>query len=540
MDKEIRKLAIQNAHKFNGKANPGAIIGALISKNPKVKEDMKNISIKINQIVKEVNSMKLEDIDKEYKSLNIKEVKHERRTDLPDIKVKGKMVTRIPPEPSKYPHLGHILSFLINYQYSKKYKGDCVLRFDDTNPEKAKKEYYKATEDMLKWLDVKYSKKVIASNDMNKFYKYAEQLIKQEDAYICFCNQEQMKENRDKQLTCDHHAFNTEKNIREWKNMLEGKYKDGEVTLRLRGDMTSLNAVMRDPVLFRIVTKKHTLQEKKYKVWPMYDFETSIEEHLCGITHIFRDNTFGTMRIELQDYIKDRLELKKQEIKQYGRFNIIGAETSGRKIRELIEKKKVTGWDDPRLVTAMALKRRGYIPETFNELVKEVGLSPTSAKLDWTRLSSINRKLIDNDSKRFFFIEKPTKIKINHDIKEIQIPNHPDNKKLGNRKLKLTKDFYIGEKVSKKSYRLMNLFNFQENKFISKPHDPKLQAKIIDWIPVNESVDVKVLMDNGKWIKGKADSGVKALKQGEIIQFQRKFFARLDNKQKLEFIYTHD
>jgi glutamyl-tRNA synthetase len=539
MDKEIRKLVIQNAKKFNGKASPGAVIGSLIAKDPKIKPKLKEISRKINQIIKEVNALPLEQIEKEYKQLGIKEVKHERRTDLPEIKVKGKMVTRIPPEPSKYLHLGHALSFLINYMYAQRYKGECVLRFDDTNPEKVKKEYYTEIKKDLKWLGIKYDKEVIASKDMDQFYKYAEQLIKDDNAYICFCNQEKMRDYRSRELACEHRNHNSTKSLREWKKMLDGKYQEGEATLRLRGDMTSQNATLRDPVIFRISKKTHTLQGRKYSVWPMYDFETSIEEHLCGITHVFRDNTFGRMRIELQDYIKDLLSLNKQDIKQYGRFNIVGAETSGRVIRELIEKKKVEGWDDPRLVTLKALKRRGFIPETFTELVKEVGLSPSQAKLDWTRLSSINRRLIDDKVKRIFFIEKPQKIKIEHELKEIEIPNHPE-KDLGKRKLRLTNEFYISENTTTKPYRLMNLFNFKKNKFISKHHDPKLRAKIIDWIPVKDAVDIKVLMDNGKWIKGKADSGVKKLKQGEIIQFQRQFFARLDNKAKLEFIYTHE
>jgi len=541
MDKDIRKLTIQNAYKFKGKASPGAIIGSLIAKDPKVKENMKEISKKVNQEIKKVNSMKFEDIEKEYKKLGIKEVKHERKTGLPDIEVKGDFVTRIPPEPSKYLHLGHALTFLISYLYSKKYKGKCVLRFEDTNPEKAKKEYYSAMEEGIKWLKIKWDKKVIVSEDMEKFYKYAEQLIEQQNAYVCFCNQEDMREKRNKEMACEHRNHSKEKNMREWKKMLDGKYKDGEATLRMLGSISSSNAVMRDPVFFRITRKKHTLQGTKYKVWPMYDFISAIEEHLCGVTHVFRDNAFGNMRIELQDYIKDMLNLNKQTIRQYGRFNIVGAETKGRVIREMIEKKQVTGWDDPRLVTLMALKRRGFIPEMFHELVYEVGLSQSTSKLDWTMLSSINRRLIDPTSKRIFFIENPQEIKIEHDLKEIEVPNHPENTKLGKRKLKLTKQFFIGDKIEKgKPYRLMNLFNFQNNNFLTKKHDPKLKAKIIDWIPVNEAVDIKVLMDNGKWINGKADSGVKKLKQGEIIQFQRKFFARLDNKEKREFIYTHD
>lgn len=541
MDKEIRRLAIENAHKYQGRANPGSIIGSLIANNPKVKENIKEISKKVDEIVKEVNSLGIDAIEKEYNKLNIKEKKVEKKNDLPELKNIRNIVTRIPPEPSKYPHIGHALSFLINYLYAKKYNGKCVLRFDDTNPEKAKKEYYDAVEDMLKWLNVKYNKKVIASNDMEKFYKYAEQLIKQQDAYVCFCREEEVHDLRGKTLACNHRSHNVEKNLEVWNDMLKGKYKEGDVTLRLMGDMTALNAVMRDPILFRISKATHPLQKNKYLVWPMYDFETVIEEELCGITHVFRDINFGEMRKELQNYIKDLLKFKKQEITQYGRFNVLGATTQGREIREMIEKKQVSGWDDPRLVTIMALRRRGFVPEMFHELVYEVGISESENNLDWTRLYSINRRLIDPIAKRFFFIEDPRKIKIEHNLKNVEVSNHPENKKLGKRKLKLTDEFYVAEKIeTTRMYRFMNLFNFQAGKFISKEHDNSLNAKIIEWIPVKEAIDIKILMNDGKWIAGKSESNLKNLKEGDIIQFQKKFFCRLGNKEKMEFVYTHD
>ncbi|MBS3167453.1 hypothetical protein J4403_04600 [Candidatus Woesearchaeota archaeon] len=323
--------------------------------------------------------------------------------------------------------------------------------------------------------------------------------------------------------------------------MLKGKFKDGEATLRLKGDMGDANAVMRDPVLFRVINKTHALTGKKYKVWPMYDFETVVGEEITGVTHIFRSNEFGDMRIALQDYIKDLLKFRKQEVLQYGRISVNGYEMQGRVIREKIEKGEVEGWDDPRLMTIMALRRRGIVPEMFYELALEVGLSPTATNLDWSVIAAINRKIIDPTTKRFFFVKGDCKIKIDNDIKNVNIPLHPENKELGMKKIKIGKEFYINDVIKKNEiYRFMHIFNFKNNEFISEKYDPKLDAKIIHAVPVEDAVNVQVLMDNGEIIKGKGEGALRDLKEGEIIQFERQFFARLDDKKKMLFVYAHD
>jgi len=544
----ILKYALQNAVKFSGKANPGAVIGKIFAENPELKAQAKEIGKKVAEIVKKVNSITLKEQKEELEATApelLEEKKEKKKKGLPPLKnaKKGEVVTRIPPEPSKYLHIGHALSFIINYLYAKKYDGRCIVRYEDTNPEKAEKEYYDSIAEDIKWLKIKPNKNVIVSNDMPKFYKYAEELIRKGDAYVCFCSRETMSDYRAKGMICSCREKHPAQNMEEWQNMLKGKYKEGECVLRLKGIMDDPNMAMRDPVLFRIIYAKHPVQGKKYSVWPMYDFENVVEDELCGITHIMRSNEFGAMRIELQNYLKLLLKFRRQEVVQYGRFNIVGAITQGREIRKLIEEKKVIGWDDPRLVTIKALRRRGIQPEALYELAQEAGMSTSQTNIDWTVLAAINRKIIDPVANRYFFVKDPVRIKIKNAPKiTARLALHPD-KKSGVRVLHTDSKFYISDKLKKGvNYRLMHLFNFKNNTFISEEYDENLRAKIIHWVPVKEAVKVDVLMPDGVWAKGVGEKSLLKVKEGEVVQFERFGFVRLDQKlkTKLKFWYTHD
>ncbi|MBI5798113.1 glutamate--tRNA ligase [Candidatus Woesearchaeota archaeon] len=545
MDREIEKFALFNALKFDGKANPGAVLGQLFSENPKLKNEIKEISKKVQEAVKKVNSMSLEQQKEALESIApelLHEKKEKKKRELAELPhVTGPVVTRIPPEPSKYPHLGHALSFLLNYMYAQKYHGKCVLRIDDTNPEKAKKEYYDAIHDALVWLRIEPDRIIVASEEMGTFYKYAEELIKKESAYVCFCDKEKISDYRTHAKICDHRVQHERKNMEEWNAMLAGKYKAGEATLRLVGEIDSLNATMRDPVLFRIVHHAHPLVKDKYLVWPMYDFETVIGEEIAGVTHILRSIEFGSMRVELQNYIKDLLGFKKQEVLQYGRFSVNGFDTQGRVIRERIEKGEVDGWDDPRLMTLMALRRRGIVPETFYELVLEVGLSATATNLDWSQVAAINRKLIDPIARRYFFVKGGKIITVKNDLKKATVPLHPEFKEMGTRTVAFDTDFYVQDDIPRgQMYRFMHLFNFENGAYVSEAYDASLKAKIIHCVPVKDAVPVQVLMDDGSVLEGHGEKALKDLKEGDIIQFERMFFCRLDNKKKMLFVYAHD
>jgi glutamyl-tRNA synthetase len=554
----ILKYALQNAVRYNGKANPGAVIGKILSANPDAKSKMNEIKKEVDIAVKEVNSMSIEEQTEKLNQLApelLVKKKKEVRKELPDLPgaKDGEVVTRIPPEPSKYNHLGHALSFLINYMYAKKYHGKCILRFEDTNPEKAEQEYVDAMKsDVLEYLDIKPDKTVFVSDDMDVFYDLAEKLIKDKKAYVCFCERETMQELRHKGRGCECRGFELKRNLEEWKNMLSCEYKEGKAVLRLKIDMKAANQVLRDPVIFRIVETPHYRQKDKYCVWPLYDFENAVEENLCGITHILRSNEFGKMRAELQDFIKDSLKFKKQVIIEYGRFNIKGKLTQGREIRKLIEEKKVNGWDDPRLITLKALKRRGIVKEAYYELVHEVGLTPNQTNLDFGVLATINRRILDPKAHRYFFIPDPVSITITDAPEQkVELDLHPDNAH-GGRKFNTKDEFFITAKDFKeikanKLIRLMDCLNFKKvkNKFTFVSVDYKdfkeKGDKIIHWLPVGDVVNVEVVMDDASVVKGFGEKTLENLKEGEVVQLERFGFCRLDKKgkEKLVFWFTH-
>lgn len=543
-DNEIWAYALKNSLEF-GSTDAGKILPKLF-RHGLEKKDIGKIMPELNKIIEKINSMDNDAKAKEYsryeKYALERDVKEEGLPELDN--VKGKVVTRLAPEPSKYNHIGHALVFLIQYLYAKKYNGECILRADDTNPEKSTMEYYNSMKEDLTWLGIKWDREIIASNDMANYYKYAEYLIKQGYAFTCSCAQEDVKKLREKMQECKCRNKSKDENLKEWQQMLDRKFKEGERTLRLKGDMKSNNGVMRDPIIFRISYVKHFMQGEKYGVWPVYDFENPIADATNGVTHVIRSKEFET-RYELHEYLLKLLKLKMPVIREIGRYQITGAETQGRVIRELIEKKKVIGWDDPRLVTVRALRRRGFVPEMFQELAQTVGLSKSGGHIDPTVLAAVNRKIIDPIANRFSFVPNSVEIDIKGkpEVKEIEVQIHPDKKET--RKIKVDKIF-IGKDDLKsakgKEIRLLHLFNIKIDKTGKKIEFTSEENKDIPKINwVSNPIETKILMPDGSWSSGMADPGISKLKVGDIIQFERFGFCRLDkiNKDSFEFWFTH-
>ena len=557
----ILKYALQNAVKFNGKANPGALIGKVLGESPELKNKLDTIKKEIIGIVEEVNSMKPEEQLKKLQKIApelLEEKKEEEKKlkELPGAEI-GKLVTRIPPEPSKYLHLGHALSFLINYVYAEKYQGKCILRFEDCNPEKVTQEYIDADiDDMQNYLGIKPSSIVYVSDYMEKFYEYAQQLISDGKAYMCFCDREKMQDLRHKGKECDCRSKTPKINKEEWKKMIDKNYQEGECTLRLKIDMKATNQVLRDPAIFRINYGKHYKYANKYHVWPLYDYYNAIEENLCGVNYVLRSNEFGTMRTELQNHIRNLLKMPNPREIQYGRFNVNDKITQGREIRELIEQKKVNGWDDPRLVTLKALKRRGIEREAYYELIKEVGLTPTQTNLDFTVIAAINRRILDKKSNRYFVLSNTEKIKVENAPKvKVKLPLHPEDER-GNRTFDTDEEFYVTKedlqelKVENKVHRLMDCINIEckNGKFVyhSKTHDEyknsKNKGKIINYLPVNDKlVKCTIMMDDATIIEALGEPDVKKIKIDDKIQAERFAFLRLDSISKgvYNFWFTH-
>jgi len=554
MDEVIEKFALENALRYNGKANLGAVIGSVIKEDSSQKDNIKELQKKVSLIVKKVNVMNLESQKKRLEKLapELLEKKPKKEKDLfSSFKTTKKVVTAFPPEPSKYPHIGHAKALLVNYEFAKRNKGKFILRFEDTNPELAKEEFYKIHIENYEWLGVKPNLIQYASDYMEKFYEYAEKLINIGKAYVCSCPQEKIQESRMKGVACDCRYRHFQENIILWKKM--PTMKAGSAILRLRIDLKHKNSSMRDPTIFRIITKDHCRTAGKYSVWPNYDFENSVMDGLSSITHRFRSKEFE-MRNELQRYIQKILGFEETEIYEFARFNLKGVESSGRIIREMINEGKLTGWDDPSLTTLVALRRRGFLPEAIKNFVLSTGMTKSESTLTWDDLIAHNKRLLDANCNRYFLIENPERVRMQDAPKmKIELKLHPEHPERGKRKFSTDELFYISKNdvktfKDKKLYRLMDCLNFtKKNGYYTyqgtdlKDYKEKGE-KIIHWLPFKKGlVDVEVLMPDKRIASGLAEPMTLELKEGDIIQFERSGFCKLDKKtkNKLYFWFTH-
>jgi len=532
----LLKYALQNAVKYKGKANPGAVIGKVLQENPNLKGKIKELSKKINEVVNKVNQLSISEQETQMQAFTFKkQIKKERDLfSIIKVKEKEKVRTAFPPGPEKYPHLGHAKTLILNYELAKRHEGEFYLRFEDTNPELVKKEYYEVMQDNFNWLGVKWDKLQYASDSMELFYTYAKQLLNKGKIYVCNCKKESISDNRLKGIKCE---------CRNKKILWNLFFKNKKGILRLRGNMKHKNTTMRDPTLFRFVNKKHARQGLKYKLWPTYDFQNAVMDGNFKITHRLRSKEFE-LRAELQKYIQKLLNLQKTKTYEFGRLNLEGVESSGRIIREKIKNKELLGWDDPRLTTIVALRKRGFLPQAIYEFVLSTGISKAESTLTWDDLISKNKKILDPIANRYFFIENPKKIKIkNSPGISSHAPMHPEHPEKGTRVIKTTDEFYIQDNLEKdQNYRFMHLFNFRNLEFVSERLDPRLSAKMIHWLPVaKDLVNIEVIMPDTSIKNGLGEPLLKDVKINEVVQFERFAFCRLDKKEKnkLRFYFTH-
>ncbi|MBN1331129.1 MAG: glutamate--tRNA ligase [Candidatus Heimdallarchaeota archaeon] len=582
----VLKYSLENAVKHNGIANDRAVMQKIMASHPELRKEAKIILIGVEETVTIINKQSLqEQIDKlekiapellEKKESGKREYKLE---DLLQAKM-GEVVTRYAPEPNGEMHLGHAYTAYFAHAYAKKYQGTFILRFEDTNPKQERIKYMDAHKADLNWLGLDPDKVVIVSNDMPVFYEKAEELIKNNHAYTCTCKSEVIHGLRNAMEHCKHAKQSPEESMKEWKKMLNGEYNEGEIILRLRGDIESKNAVMRDPAIFAIRKDSHCIHGDKYKIWPLYDFAVAIEDYICGITHVARSAEFDT-RIELQNKIREFLGMVPHPlIIHYSRFNVVGSPASKRMIIPLINEGKVEGWDDIRLVTIKGLRRRGIIPETIKQIILEVGMTPQPTNVDWSLITTTNRKIIDYSSNRYFFVPDPVILYVQNVNKTqvCKIPLHMEDLDRGYREIKAGNLFLISKDDFDKlkeneEFRLKDLFNVKlikkKTKLVANDitlvnasdvllrkykihaiaeytgNTLKPGAKL-QWLPAesNQIVPVEVKIADVLFIddeynpnslsteKGVAEESVKLLPVGSIIQFERYGFVRIDGKNK--------
>lgn len=376
--------------------------------------------------------------------------------------------TRFPPEPNGYLHIGHAKSILLNYGLAQKYNGKFNLRFDDTNPTKEKSEFVESIMADVKWLGADFEDRLFfASNYFEKMYECAVFLIKKGKAFVCDLSAEQIREYRGDFNTpgkeSPYRNRSIEENLRLFDEMKEGKYQDGEKVLRAKIDMASPNINMRDPVIYRVAHMHHHNTGDKWCIYPMYDFAHPIEDAVEHITHSICTLEFEDHR-PLYDWVVKECEFENPPRQiEFAKLYLTNVVTGKRYIKKLVEDGIVDGWDDPRLVSIAALRRRGYTPESIKRFVELVGVSKANSSVDYAMLEYCIREDLKLKKARMMAVLDPVKLVIDNypegQIEELDVPNNLENSELGSRKVPFSREVYIEredfmEEPPKKYFRM--------------------------------------------------------------------------------------
>jgi glutamyl-tRNA synthetase len=544
MEDLIRKYALQNAVKFGGKANPGAIIGKVISEAGLEKKDIPTYAPIIQETVNVVNSMTKEEQEKELSKYTFKEVvKEKKELSLPS--PGKKVVMRFEPSPSGALHLGHAYVLGLNHLLTKKYKGKFILRIGDTNPDNIYTEAYSLIENDANWLTSNNIwKVVIQSSRMQIYYDHAKKLIDKNHAYVCTCDVEEFRSFIQDKEVCPCRDLSLKEQHERWEKMFT-TYKSGEAVVRVKTEIDHPNPALREFPIFRINTNSHVLTKKKYRVWPLMNFSVAIDDATLGVTHSIRAKEHMDNE-KRQLYILNYLGYKHPVSLFVGRINFLGMQLSASEAKEAIKKKKYTGWDDIKLPFLPALRKRGYQPGALLKYAEEVGVTERDKKVEkdefYKTLNSFNKEIVEPESNRYFFVADPKKITIKEGVdKTVKLRLHPGKPKKGNRTLNVSKTVYITDKLLKsKAYRLIGGYTFADKKLISEKHDASLNAQLIQWVSDKDKVKAVLKMPDGKAMKGLIEKNILKEKLGTVVQLVRVGFARIESKKgHVELWFAH-
>ena len=360
--------------------------------------------------------------------------------------------TRFPPEPNGYLHIGHAKSILLNYGLAKKYNGKFNLRFDDTNPTKEKSEFVESIKADVKWLGADWEDRLFFASDyFDQMYEAAVKLIKKGKAFVCDLTADQIREYRgtltEPGKESPYRNRTVEENLQLFEEMREGKYGDGEKVLRAKIDMASPNMNMRDPVIYRVARMTHHNTGDKWCIYPMYDFAHPIEDAIEGVTHSICTLEFEDHR-PLYDWVVKELEYPHPPKQiEFAKLYLTNVVTGKRYIKKLVEDGIVDGWDDPRLVSIAALRRRGFTPESIRKFVELCGVSKANSSVDYAMLEYCIREDLKLKRPRMMAILDPIKLVIDNypegQVEYLEAPNNMENEELGTRKIPFSGELYI-------------------------------------------------------------------------------------------------
>ena len=553
---EIRKYALQNAVRYGKSPKKDVVLKRMLAEHPDLRKDAKNLSTAVQEEIKRIESL-----NKKYQEealmkiapelmaeINVKRSGERAEIGLPELPhAKGEhVVMRFAPNPNGAATLGSARGIIINSEYARMYDGKFILRFDDTDPvlKRPLLDAYDWYLEDCTWLDAGPDEVIVASERIDLYYKYAEELLKKGAAYVCFCPAETFKQYKDHKLPCPHRTASVEENIEYWEKMLSGVYEEKEAVLRIKTDIESPDPALRDWVAFRVLKRDHPRPQvgEKYMVWPMLDFESAIEDHLLGLTHIIRGKDL--MKSEKrQRFLYDHLGWDyprtmlwgKIKMHEFGKF-------STSELRKAIERGEYEGWDDPQLPTLRALRRRGFKPEAIRKFFISMGVTRNDIAVSMKNLYAENRKMVDAEARRYFFVRNPVEMRLPEvDSLVARALKHPGREEYreietGNTVYLSDADFAklkAGLKVRLKYLCTVEVVSTEPlvARVVDRATEPTTEMPVIQWAPTK---GIKVVVKRPDGIEEGIGEPLIATELGNVVQFERYGFVRIDSVEEKE------
>ncbi len=547
---QIRKYALQNAVRYGKSPKKDVVLKRILAEHPELRKDAKTISTVVQHEIDIIASWSKEKQEEELATIapelmeeltsKEREAKSVER-ELPELPhVKGEnVVMRFAPNPNGAATLGSARGIIINSEYARMYDGKFILRFDDTDPvlKRPLLDAYDWYLEDCAWLDAEPDEVIVASERIDLYYKYAEELLKKGAAYVCFCPAETFKEYKDHKQPCPHRTASVEENIEYWEKMLGGVYEEKEAVLRIKTDIASPDPALRDWVAFRVLKKDHPRIGEKYVVWPMLDFESAIEDHLLGLTHIIRGKDL--MKSERrQRFLYDHLGWEyprtmlwgKIKIHEFGKF-------STSELRKAIERGEYEGWDDPKLPTLRALRRRGFLPEAIRKFFISMGVTRNDIAVSMKNLYAENRKMVDDVARRYFFVRNPVEMRLpevdSFVAKALKHPSREEYREITTGNTVYLSDTDFGELKVGQKLRLKYLCTVKIEsteplvaRVVDIATEPTTEMPVIQWAPTN---GIKVIVKRPDGIDEGIGEPLIATELGNVVQFERYGFVRIDS-----------
>ncbi|WP_276281922.1 glutamate--tRNA ligase [Halorussus caseinilyticus] len=555
IETEAEKHALVNAVKHESEADVGAVMGPLMGENPDFRQHGDEIPGVIAPVVSKVNDSTVEERRERLAELApdwLEEIESEDEEDdtalpdLPNADEYDEIRMRCAPNPNGPWHVGHARMPAVIGTYAEEYDGEFIVRFDDTDPETKRPMLWAYDEilEEIEYLGFDPAEVLRASDRLETYYDHARRLVEKGGAYTCSCSGEEFSDLKNSGEACPHRDKDAETTMDEFEAMIDGEYESGEMVLRVKTDIEHKNPALRDWVGFRIIDTPHPREEaEEYRCWPMLDFQSGVDDHLTGVTHIIRG-------IDLQDsakrqqFVYDYFDWDYPEVIHWGHVQVdeYDVKMSTSTIRELIEQGELDGWDDPRAPTIPSVRRRGIRGEAIVDAMVELGTSTTNVDLAMSTVYSNNRELVDDDADRYFFVrEDHADFTLAGDHPDsAHPPVHPEHEDRGTRDIDAGSRVRIEEgDVPEDGGRIwlkgFGCFRREDDDLAYVGDDISAVREegvdVIHWVPADTAVLTRMRTVRGD-VMGYAEPGFHDTEVGEMVQFERVGFARVDHHEE--------